>query len=115
MHVFSALRMHAGSVPHQLDHDQCSALFCGSVYRAHKLTIELVTKEVVAARSQRLVRSLGGVSAQGPSLLISCFVQLCQQRMKVCMTPSMQLSNNVRAMFEVRYRCHQILFEHCGI
>lgn len=94
--------MHAGSVPHQLDHDQCSAFFFGSVYRAQKLTIEFTPKEAVAARSQRFLKSLGGADAQGPSLLIACFVQLCQQRMKVCMTPAMQLSNNVRTMFEVR-------------
>jgi hypothetical protein len=91
----------AGNVPHQLDHDQCSAFFFGNVYKCQKLTIEFVSTEEVEGRSQRLLKGLGGTNAQGPSLLIPCFVQLCQQRMKVCLTQKMQLDNNVRAMFEV--------------
>jgi hypothetical protein len=91
----------AGSVPHQLDHEQCHAFFFGSVYKCQKLTIEYMSTEEVQARSQRFLKSLGGANAQGPSLLIPCFVQLCQQRMKVCMTQKMQLENNVRSMFEV--------------
>ena len=73
-----------------------------TVYRCHKLTIDFLDADAVNARSQRFVKSLGGEVAKGPSLLIACFVQLCQQRMKVCMTPDMQIENNVRAMFEVR-------------